>query len=209
MPGGAPVDTVPPLQPEVRLTAEALEQRSELAFVASWTARGHTPNSDAFWWLVREILPSVLAPLPWTRLRVTGANPPDDIAAVAGPHVDLTGFLTELAPLYSSIRVVVAPDRFGSGLKIKTLEAMQHGVPVVATTIGAQGIEVPPGLAPMVVTDDPAEFAAAVVRLLTDNDEWRARRADVEALHAWWREQPGTTWPDVLDAALSSRRGVR
>ena len=209
VPGGAPVDTVPPLQPEVRLTAEALEQRSELAFVASWTARGHTPNSDAFWWLVREILPSVLAPLPWTRLRVTGANPPDDIAAVAGPHVDLTGFLTELAPLYSSIRVVVAPDRFGSGLKIKTLEAMQHGVPVVATTIGAQGIEVPPGLAPMVVTDDPAEFAAAVVRLLTDNDEWRARRADVEALHAWWREQPGTTWPDVLDAALSSRRGVR
>ena len=203
--GSAPVDTVPPLQPDVRLTPQALEQRAELAFVASWTARGHTPNSDAFWWLVRDVLPSVLAPVPWTRLRVTGANPPDDIAAVAGPHVELTGFLTELAPLYSSIRVVVAPDRFGSGLKNKTLEALQHGVPVVATTIGAQGIEVPTGLTPMVVTDDPEEFAAAVVRLLTDNDEWRARRADVETLLGLWRDRPGTCWPDVLDAALASR----
>ena len=208
VPGGAPVDTVPPLQPEVRVTPEALEQRSELAFVASWTARGHTPNSDAFWWLVREVLPHVLAPVPWTRLRVTGANPPDDIADAAGPHVELTGFLTELAPLYATTRVVVAPDRFGSGLKIKTLEALQHGVPVVATTIGAQGIEVPEGLVPMLVTDDPVEFAAAVVRLLTDNDEWRARRADVEALQAWWRERPGATWPDVLDAALSSPRST-
>ena len=205
VPGGAPVDAVAPLQPDVRITPAALAERAELGFVASWTARGHTPNSDAFWWLAREVLPQVLAPVPWTRLRVTGANPPDDIAAVAGPHIELTGFLPQLRPLYSRLRVVVAPDRFGAGLKIKTLEALQHGVPVVATTIGAQGIEVPQGLTPMVVTDDPAEFAAAVVRLLTDNDEWRARRADVEALHAWWADSPGARWPDVLDAALASR----
>ena len=205
VPGSAPVDAVAPLQPDVRITPEALADRSELGFVASWTARGHTPNSDAFWWLAREVLPHVLAPVPWTRLRVTGANPPEDIAAVAGPHIDLTGFLPELRPLYSRLRVVVAPDRFGAGLKIKTLEALQHGVPVVATTIGAQGIAVPDGIAPMVVTDDPVEFAAAVVRLLTDNDEWRARRADVEALHAHWATSPGATWPDVLDAALAAR----
>jgi hypothetical protein len=178
------------------------ESRADLAFVASWTARGHTPNSDAFWWLAREVLPHVLPPVPWTRLRVTGHHPPDDIADAAGPHITLTGFLPELADLYATTRVVVAPDRFGAGLKIKTLEALQYGVPVVATTIGAQGIEVPPGLSPMVVTDDPAEFAAAVVTLLTDNDAWRARRADVEALHAHWQDRPGTSWPDVVDAVL-------
>jgi len=205
VPGGAPVDTVAPLQPELTITPAALESRAELAFVASWTARGHTPNSDAFWWLAREVLPKVLPEVPWTRLRVTGSHPPDDIAAVAGPHIELTGFLPELGELYSTIRVIVAPDRFGSGLKIKTLEALQHGIPVVATTIGADGIEVPPGLTPMIVTDDPGEFAAAVVRLLTDNDAWRARRADVEALHAWWQERPGPTWTDVLDAALPGR----
>jgi hypothetical protein len=77
--------------------------------VRSWTARGHTPNSDAFWWLVREVLPHVLPPVPWTRLRVTGHNPPDDIAAAAGPHIAMTGFLPELADLYASTRVVVAP----------------------------------------------------------------------------------------------------
>ena len=205
IPGGAPVDRVPPLQPDLHLMPEELEQRSEFAFVASWTARGHTPNSDAFWWLVREVLPHVLPPVPWTRLNVTGANPPDDIAATAGPHVRLTGFLPDLAALYAGIRVIVAPDRFGAGLKNKTLEALQYGVPVVATSIGAEGIEVPDGITPMIVTDDPAEFGAAVVRLLTDNDEWRARRADVEALHAFWQERPGPTWPDVVDAALSAR----
>lgn len=202
---GATVDRVPPLQPDLHLTPAVLPDRSELAFVASWTARGHTPNSDAFWWLVREVLPHVLPPVPWTRLRVTGANPPDDIAAAAGPHVELTGFLPDLAELYATIRVIVAPDRFGAGLKNKTLEALQYGVPVVATRIGAEGIEVPPGITPMIVADDPAEFGAAVVRLLTDNDEWRARRADVEALHAFWQERPGPTWTDVLDAALPER----
>ncbi len=205
VPGAAPVDRVPPLQPDLHLAPEQLESRAGFAFVASWTARGHTPNSDAFWWLAREVLPHVLPAVPWTRLRVTGHHPPDDIAAVAGPHIDLTGFLPELAPLYQTIRVIVAPDRFGAGLKNKTLEALQWGVPVVATRIGAEGIDVPPGITPMIVTDDPAEFGAAVVRLLTDNDEWRARRADVEALHAYWQERPGPTWPDVVDAALSGR----
>ena len=203
--GGAPVDLVPPLQPDLRITPEALDARSAFAFVASWTARGHTPNSDAFWWLVNEVLPHVLPPVPWTRLRVTGHHPPDDIAAVAGPHVELTGFVPDLLDLYSTVRVIVAPDRFGAGLKNKTLEALQYGVPVVATTIGAEGIEVPAGITPMVVTDDPAEFGAAVVRLLTDNDAWRAQRADVEALHASWAERPGTRWPDVVEAALREK----
>jgi glycosyltransferase involved in cell wall biosynthesis len=202
--GAAPVDTVAPLQPDLRISPAELANRSDLAFVASWTARGHTPNSDAFWWLVREVLPHVLPPVPWTRLRVTGHHPPDDIAAAAGPHITLTGFLPELADLYATTRVVVAPDRFGAGLKIKTLEALQYGVPVVATTIGAQGIEVPPGLTPMIVTDDPAEFGAAVVSLLTDNDAWRARRADIEALHDSWRDRPGPSWPDVIDAVLDA-----
>ena len=204
--GGAPVDLVAPRQPELQLTPAALQDRAAMAFVASWTARGFSPNSDAFWWLAREVLPSVLSEVPWSRLRVTGAHPPDDITAVAGPHIDLTGYLPSLTELYATVRVVVAPDRFGAGLKIKTLEALQHGVPVVATTIGAEGIDVPPGLTPMVVTDDPAEFAAAVVRLLTDNDEWRARRADVEALHASWDAVPGTTWPDVVDRTLDGPR---
>jgi hypothetical protein len=79
---------------------------------------------------------------------------------------------------------------------------------VVATTIGAQGIEVPPGLTPMIVTDDPAEFAAAVVSLLTDNDAWRARRADIEALHASWQDRPGRSWPDVVDAVLDAKRSL-
>lgn len=205
--GAAPVDVVPPRQPGLRLTEPALDARRDLAFVASWTARGNTPNYDGFWWFERDVRAHVFHASPWSRLRVTGADVPDDVAAVAGPQLELTGFVPDLEELYSSVRVVVAPIRFGAGVKIKTLEALQYGVPVVTTTVGAEGISVPAGTQPIVVADDPAEFGAAVVRLLTENDEWRARRADIEALHAHWTEAPARAWPDVLDATLGRTTG--
>lgn len=205
VPGAAPVEVVPPLQPSLQATPAQLGTRRDIAYVASWTARGNTPNYDGFWWFVREVLPAVLSPVPWTRLRVTGANVPADIVAVAGPHIDLTGFVPELADLYAAVRVVVAPIRFGAGVKIKTLEALQYGVPVVTTSIGAEGIELPPGCQAIVVEDDPVAFAAAVQRLLTDNDVWQAQRAQIDALHASWRQRPGRSWLDVVETALADR----
>lgn len=205
VPGAAPVDVVPPLQPALQATPVELAARRDIAYVASWTARGNTPNYDGFWWFVREILPAVLPPVPWTRLRVTGANAPADILAVAGPHIELTGFVPDLAALYAGVRVVVAPIRFGAGVKIKTLEALQYGVPVVTTTIGAEGIEVPPGSNPIVVEDDPVAFAAAVELLLTDNDAWQAQRAQIDALQGFWAQRPGQTWLDVVERALAHR----
>ena len=101
--------------------------------------------------------------------------------------------------------VVVAPIRFGAGVKIKTLEALQYGVPVVTTSIGAEGIELPPGCRPIVVEDDPVAFAAAVALLLTDNDAWQAQRAQIDTLHAFWRQRPGRSWLDVVEAALADR----
>ena len=205
VPGAAPVDVVPPLQPSLRVTPAELGARRDIAYVASWTARGKTPNYDGFWWCVRDVLPAVLAPVPWTRLRVTGANVPDDILAVAGPHVELTGFVPELVDLYAAVRVVVVPIRFGAGVKIKTLEALQYGVPVVTTSVGAEGIELPPGCLAIVIEDDPVAFAAAVELLLTDNDAWQAQRAQIDALHAFWAQRPGRSWLDVVETAFADR----
>jgi GT2 family glycosyltransferase len=205
--GTAPVDVVPPRQPGLHLTEPALESRRDIAYVASWTARGNTPNYDGFWWFEREIRPHVFHMSPWSRLRVTGRNAPTDIAALAGPQLELTGFVPDLAELYAAVRVVIAPIRFGAGVKIKTLEALQYGVPVVTTTIGAEGITVPPDTSPIVVADDPAAFAEAVAQLLMDNETWRARRADIETLHEHWAQQPGRLWPDVLDATLGRATG--
>ena len=75
-----------------------------------------------------------------------------------------------LLSLYQSSRVVVAPLRFGAGVKLKVLEAMAHGVPVVTTSVGAQGL---PGLKDFIpVADDPEGIADSIIDLLTDDARW-------------------------------------
>jgi len=72
--------------------------------------------------------------------------------------------------MYAQARVVIAPLRFGAGVKLKVLEAMRHGVPLVTTSVGAQGL---PDLGEAVpVHDDPVQLAASVLRLLVDDEAW-------------------------------------
>jgi glycosyltransferase involved in cell wall biosynthesis len=181
--------------------------RDGLLYTSSWTAADETsPNADGLRWFMQDVMPQVTALLPWTRLQATGANPPPGIARLRGAHLEFTGFVPELRAVYEQARVVVVPLRFGAGVKNKTVEALQFGVPVVTTTIGAEGIDVPAGITPMIVTDDPAEFAAALVKLLTDGHEWRARRRDIEALHEHWATNRGRSWVEVIDEVLAARQ---
>ncbi len=201
--GGTPVDLVFPLQTDIALTGDDPGARDGMLYVSSWTARDETsPNADGMRWFCHEVLHRITGVLPWTKLRTTGANPPASVAKLAGAHIELTGFVAELRSVYERARVVIVPLRFGAGVKNKTVEALQHGVPVVCTTIGAEGIDVPDGITPMIVTDDPQEFADAVVRLLTDGEAWRARRRDVEALREYWDGHRGRSWVEVIDDAL-------
>lgn len=208
LPGAAPVDLVVPLQADVPLTPDGLDDRSDMLYVAGWTPGSDSPNGDGFRWFVGKVLPLIADAAPWSRFRVTGANPPPDLYAMRSPFVEFTGFVPDLQAVYEKARVVVVPLRYGAGVKNKTVEALQYGVPVVTTTIGAEGIAVPPGLEPMIIADDPAELASAAFRLLTDREEWRRRRADVEALRNHWAAHRGTSWMDVIDAAMGARRAA-
>ena len=76
---------------------------------------------------------------------------------------------------YSQARVAISPMRYGAGVKLKTIEALQFGVPIVATSVGSEGIETF-GTGAMNVTDDPREFAEAVAALVDDRDRWEAQR---------------------------------
>jgi glycosyltransferase involved in cell wall biosynthesis len=208
--GAGPVDVVFPLQADLALTGDEPGERDGMLVTSSWTARDETsPNADGLRWFCGHVRPAVTAALPWTKLRVTGAHPPPSIAVLAGAHVELTGFVADLRSAYERARVAVVPLRFGAGVKNKTVEALQYGVPVVTTTIGAEGIDVPDGITPMVVTDDPEEFAAAVVRLLSDGVCWRERRRDVEALRDHWASNPGRSWVQVIDDAMRGRGRTR
>lgn len=143
-------------------------KRHDALFVGSFP---HLPNLDAFEFLLDEIWPEVRRRVPDARLTVAGARPPETVTAWHGKDgVRIVGEVDEIAPLYRRHRVLVAPLRAGSGTRLKILEALACGLPVVATTIGAEGIELgdPPVVA---VADDRGTIAAEVAALLSASDE--------------------------------------
>jgi glycosyltransferase involved in cell wall biosynthesis len=134
------------------------------SFVAllSWT-----PNVQAAVWFCGEVWPRVLAEVPEARLQLVGRNPTAEVRALAGPSVQVTGTVPDLDPWYARTRVALAPLLAGGGSRLKILEALAAARPVVSTTIGVEGLEDLVGRG-VVVADDPAAMADAVVRLLTD-----------------------------------------
>ena len=150
--------------------ASNLAERHDLLFVAGFA---HQPNADAAIWFVNEALALIRQKHPQIQLALVGSSPSLEVQALRGEGVQVTGFVTdeELAQRYGSARVVVAPLRYGAGVKGKVVEAMRFGVPCVTTSAGAQGLAETAGF--LAAIDDPSSFANHVLRLLDDADEWR------------------------------------
>jgi glycosyltransferase involved in cell wall biosynthesis len=132
----------------------------------------HTPNADAAIWFVKDIWPLILAKAPDCRFFIAGSNPGPDVLALAKtPNVEVLGYVADLDPLYDSVRICVAPLRFGAGVKGKVGQSMAHGVPVVATSIGAEGMQLQDG-EQLLIADEPELFARHVLALLGDDALW-------------------------------------
>lgn len=149
---------------------ETPDGREGLLFVAGF---GHPPNVDAAVWLVNEVMPEVWRKCPDLKLALVGSNPTSEVLGLAREsRVQVTGYVSdeELQWRYAQARVAVVPLRYGAGIKSKVVEALQRGVPLVTTSVGAQGL---PGLGHVAtVTDDPAALAQAIVRLVGDDAAW-------------------------------------
>ncbi len=135
-------------------------------------------NEDAAHWLINDIWPRVISEVPDTRLTIAGANPSAHLRrqAESAAKVTLTDYVDSLSPYYRRASVVVAPMRLGAGVKLKSLVAMLWGLPVVATSVAAEGVTGPQVF--YAVEDDSADFADAVVAVLKDPssaDDVRAR----------------------------------
>ena len=143
--------------------------RQDIVFVAGF---GHPPNIDGAIWFAKEILPRIRARHPSVKLYLAGSNPTDEIKAMNSDNIIVTGFLSEedLAKLYRMARVVVAPLRFGGGVKGKVIEAMWYGVPCVTTSVGLQGLDSAKEF--LFYSDEPSSFADSVSLLLDDDEEW-------------------------------------
>ena len=125
------------------------------------------PNIDAVIHFVREIWPRIAAANPEARCKIIGGRPPPSLLALAGPRVELTGFVPDLRPHLAAAAAVVVPLRLGGGTRLKIVEAMAMGKAIVSTTLGAEGIEAVPGR-DILIEDQPVAFADAVNRLLAE-----------------------------------------
>jgi glycosyltransferase involved in cell wall biosynthesis len=137
-------------------------------FVGSY---GHAPNADGVRWLCAEVLPLLEAAGHADPVVIAGAGMPDDLARlVTAAGAEAPGFLPSVEDELAVRRLSIAPLRYGAGLKGKVGESLAAGVPVVATTVAAEGFDRPER--GMLVADTAADFAAAVIRLTGDDDLW-------------------------------------
>lgn len=157
------VDVIPNcIELEKYASASAAPDRTSLIFTGSFQ---YSANYDAMLWFIREVFPRILAQSPGTTLTITGdpANKP----LPPMRNVTQTGFIEDIMPLVSRAWCSVAPIRVGGGTRVKILEAMALGTPVVATSKGAEGLDVQNGRH-ILIADSPEEYAAAVVRLIDE-----------------------------------------
>ena len=150
-------------------SATPFELRRDILFIGSFQ---HTPNIDAAIFFVREIFPRLQAPLPDARFYIIGDKaPPEVIALATDEKVIVTGFQPNVSSYFDSIKLSVAPLRYGAGVKGKINQSMGFGVPVVATSLAAEGMRLT-SERDIMIADEPAAFAEAVIRLYSSKTLW-------------------------------------
>lgn len=143
-------------------------ERRDMLFIGGFT---HEPNVEAVHYFVSKILPRISERLGNVRLNIVGSDMPSDIQRLKAKDVEPLGYVPDVDPLFEQARVFVAPLRHGAGMKGKVGHALSFGLPVVTTSIGAEGIGLISGETAL-ISDDPDEFANMVARLYTDEGLW-------------------------------------
>ncbi len=176
----------------------------------------YLPNARAMIRFCREVMPRIRNTLPQARLRIVGAAPGPDVRALAAlPGVEVTGTVDDVRPHVGRAALTVAPLTIARGTQNKVLESMAMGVPVVASTLAARGVDMEPG-EHLLVADAPADLAEAVLSLL-QNETKRAALAQaalerVTAIYPWSESQRAfeEALSRVLDggAALHEERAL-
>lgn len=180
-------------RPTLHLGDEALRQEPDPVFVRtdpmvlSVGTLTWEPNIDGLCWFLARVWPAVRRRQPAARLVIAGRDPDPRVRrAAAQPGVELAGFVEDLRPLYARARVFVCPLRFGSGVKVKVINALYRGLPVVTSPCGAEGL----GVDDVVRVAETAEqWRHALGQLLDDEAAWtnlaRAGRAAARTRLAW------------------------
>lgn len=171
---------------KLRPLAMPQPDRQEILFVGTM---GYLPNRDGARYFCREILPIIRESLPDCRLTIAGSGGLEHLSDLARPGlIEITGRVADLQPYYARSRVAVVPLRSGGGSRLKILEAMAFGRPVVSTSLGREGLDLVDGRE-ILTADEPGTFARQVVTLIEDQQRWTeqvsAARLRVEQSYDW------------------------
>jgi glycosyltransferase involved in cell wall biosynthesis len=168
------------------------------------------PNIDGVGWLIDEVAPHLWRRLPELQIRLVGTTSPGVEARHRPPGVIVAGRVPDMDPELAQADIAVVPLRIGSGTRLKILESFAHRIPVVSTTVGADGLDVQDGVH-LLLADGPQDFARACIRLIEDRD--LARRLVDAAEHRYlqryeWSVAKKRVQQLVCDLAASTADGV-
>jgi len=156
-------------------------------------AMHYYPNADAVRFFFETMYERIRQAVPAVAVQVVGRDPPPDIQELARlPGVEVTGSVADVRPYYEEATVFIVPLRLGGGTRLKIIEAMAMGLPVLSTSVGAEGLSAQPG-EDILIADDPLSFGEGVLRLLTDAElrERIAKNGQRLVRHYDWSELAG------------------
>lgn len=151
------------------------EKREDILFIGS----AHTPNVDAVHYLYNEIMPLVWQKLPEVTVNIIG-NLSDSVSNINHPKFILQGYVPDITAFFSSNKIMVAPLRYGAGVKGKVGQAFEYYLPVVTSSIGAEGMYLT-HQENALIEDTKEGFAAAIIELYTSKKLWQKLQNNSES----------------------------
>ena len=182
----------------------SLQQRRDILFIGGFE---HLPNVDAVRWFVNEVWPLIQSRPSLGRFIIAGSKMPEGIAALASNKIEVRGYVEDLASLFASCRLSVAPLRYGAGIKGKVVTSLSYRVPVVATSIAAEGTDLRHNES-ILIADTPDAMAEQILRLYDDIHLWQRLSANGhQAFHDRFSLTAGADKVlAVIDGLLGSAR---
>jgi len=165
------------------------------------------PNIEGVLWFAREVFPRIQAQVPDARFAIVGKNPPPSVVALSdnNPSIEVTGYVADPTPYQQETAAFIVPLHAGGGMRVKIIDAWGWGLPIVSTSIGAEGIDVRHG-ENILLGDSPEDFSDAVVRLLREPELGGSLRLNgrawLEGHYAWQRVYQA--WDEIYREATAS-----
>jgi len=166
------------------------------------------PNVDGVEYFASEMWPAIQAEVPEAKLRIVGRNPDRRVKKWASESIEITGRVPSVVEYLQQSSVVIVPLRIGGGTRLKIYEAMATAKAVVSTTVGAEGLDVQHGR-DIMLADDAASFAQAVIMLLRDRElrrRYQKAAAETAARYDW--PSIGERFSEVLQSAVHRNRST-